>query len=149
MFKEIHTSRRKIIVTAGLGVSATALAACSTSGKTPAGHTSSGPTDSGGSGAPASDAPKGVLAKTAAVPVGSGVIVDDIVVTQPAAGHFLGFSSVCTHAGCHVADVTGGKIVCPCHGSEFNLDGTVARGPATKPLAAKSVSVQGDSIVEG
>lgn len=139
-FPRWEVPRRKVLVTAGLGLFATALAACSTAGKTP--------THSGTSGAPEPGAPKGVLAKTADVPVGSGVIVDDIVVTQPVAGEFKGLSAVCTHAGCHVAEVTDGKIVCPCHGSEFNLDGTVARGPAAKPLAAKSVSVQGDSIVE-
>jgi len=89
------------------------------------------------------------LAKTADVPVGSGVIVDDVVVTQPAAGDFKGFSSVCTHAGCNVSEIVDGVIVCPCHGSKFNLDGSVANGPATKPLEAKAVAVQGDSIVEG
>ena len=89
------------------------------------------------------------MAKTADVPVGSGVIVDDIVVTQPSAGEFTGLSAVCTHAGCKVAEVVDGVIACPCHGSRFNLDGSVAKGPATKPLGTKQVVVQGDSIVEG
>jgi Rieske Fe-S protein len=83
------------------------------------------------------------------VPVGSGVIVDEVVVTQPTAGVFKGFSATCTHAGCTVREVAGGTINCPCHGSKFNLDGTVANGPAARPLEAKTVSVQGDSIVLG
>jgi Rieske Fe-S protein len=58
-------------------------------------------------------------------------------------------SAICTHAGCTVSRITDGKIICPCHNSEFNLDGTVAQGPAKKPLEAKAVSVQGDSIVAG
>ncbi len=90
-----------------------------------------------------------MLAKVADVPVGSGVIVDDIVITQPLAGEFTGLSAVCTHKGCNVDRVADGVIVCPCHGSKFNLDGTVANGPATKPLEAKAIVVQGDSIVEG
>jgi Rieske Fe-S protein len=71
------------------------------------------------------------------------------VVTQPTAGVFKGFSATCTHAGCTVKNVADGTINCPCHGSKFNLDGTVANGPAARPLEAKTVSVQGDSIVLG
>ena len=83
------------------------------------------------------------------MPVGSGVIVDDVVITQPTAGDFKAFSSKCTHKGCAVNKVADGTIDCPCHGSKFNLDGTVAKGPATKPLETKDISVQGDSIVLG
>ena len=56
---------------------------------------------------------------------------------------------MCTHAGCNVSEVVDGIIKCPCHGSEFGLDGAVVTGPATKPLASKSITVQGDSIVAG
>ena len=91
--------------------------------------------------------PANVIAKTADVPVGSGVIVDEIVVTQPSAGEFKGFSAICTHTGCTVNKVADGTINCPCHGSKFNLDGSVANGPATKPLESAAVTVQGDSIV--
>jgi Rieske Fe-S protein len=137
--------RRTVIVGAGLGTVTAALAACSTDGKPAAGSGSSSPTaeKSGSSAAPSA------LAKTADVPVGGGVIVGDTVVTQPTAGVFKGLSSVCTHAGCNVNKIADGTIDCPCHGSKFNLDGTVAKGPATKPLEAKAVTVQGDSIVAG
>jgi Rieske Fe-S protein len=83
------------------------------------------------------------------VPVGSGVIVGEVVVRQPSAGVFKGFSAKCTHAGCTVNKVADGTIDCPCHGSKFNLDGSVANGPATKPLETQAVTVQGDSIVIG
>ena len=83
------------------------------------------------------------------MPVGSGVIVGETVVTQATAGDFKGFSAICTHAGCTVNKVADGTIDCPCHGSKFNLDGTVANGPAAKPLASQAISVQGDSIVLG
>jgi Rieske Fe-S protein len=136
--------RRTVIVGAGLGTVTAALAACSTYGNPAAGSSSSAPAEKSGS-----SAAPGALAKTADVPVGGGVIVGDTVITQPTAGVFKGLSSVCTHAGCNVKAIADGTIDCPCHGSKFNLDGTVAQGPATKPLAAKAITVQGDSIVTG
>lgn len=142
MLEDIRPPRRAVIVGAGLGALATAAAACSSTDKPPASasESSKAPTD-----APAS----GPLTKTADVPVGSGVIVGDTVITQPTTGVFKGFSSVCPHAGCNVNAITDGKIICPCHESEFNLDGTVAQGPAKKPLETKAVTVQGESIVAG
>ncbi len=56
---------------------------------------------------------------------------------------------MCTHAGCAVSSVADGKIVCPCHGSTFDLEGAVLKGPATKPLATVAVTVQGQDIVKG
>jgi Rieske Fe-S protein len=136
---------------AGLGLVTAVIAACSTYGKKPeaAGEssttTAAPPATGGTAAAPAAN----VIAKTADVPVGSGVIVDKVVVTQPTAGVFKGFSSTCTHKGCTVDKIADGTIDCPCHGSKFNLDGSVANGPATKPLEAQAVTVQGDSIVLG
>ncbi|TQR82980.1 Rieske (2Fe-2S) protein [Mycobacterium hodleri] len=144
MLEHIRPPRRAVIVGAGLGALATAAAACS-SADTPSAPASESPAAASPTGAPAS----GALTKTTDVPVGSGVIVGDTVITQPTTGVFKGFSSVCPHAGCNVNAITDGKIICPCHKSEFNLDGTVAQGPAKKPLEAKAVTVQGESIVAG
>ena len=143
-----RSQRRTIIVGAGLGAVTAVLAACATYGKKPAAD-STGAAPAERSGSPAAPSTPTALAKTADVPVGSGLIVDDLVVTQPTAGVFKGFSAVCTHAGCNVSEVVGGTIDCKCHGSKFNLDGTVANGPATTPLEPKAITVQGDSIVAG
>lgn len=148
---DAHARRRTVIVGAGVGAAATALAACSTYDKQPDADGDSPPATSSAStsAAPGAPASAAAITKTADVPVGSAVIVDDVVVTQPTAGDFKGFSSVCPHAGCKVAEVVDAVIKCPCHGSEFSLDGSVVKGPATKPLATTAISVQGDSIVAG
>ena len=66
--------------------------------------------------------------------------------TQPTAGQFKAFSSICTHAGCPVADVTD-TINCNCHGSKFSItDGSVVNGPASQPLAARTATVAGDTV---
>ena len=45
------------------------------------------------------------------------------------------FNPVCTHRQCVVAFHAGdNKIKCPCHGSQFDLDGRVIHGPAPRPL---------------
>jgi cytochrome b6-f complex iron-sulfur subunit len=42
-------------------------------------------------------------------------------------------SSLCTHAGCSVHTEEKG-FGCPCHDSEYDLQGAVTQGPAKKPL---------------
>ena len=88
-----------------------------------------------------------MLGPAADVPVGGGKVFRDleVVVTQPTAGQYEGFSAVCTHTACIVASVADGTINCPCHGSRFRLDGTVANGPAERPLTVRKVRVEGDN----
>lgn len=91
------------------------------------------------------------VAPVADVPVGGGKVFEalEIVVTQPSAGQFRGFSTECTHAGCQVNAVVDGTIDCPCHGSRFHLDGSVANGPATRPLRERPVTVTDGQIALG
>ncbi len=129
-------NRRTAIVGVGMAAVGVSVAACG-----------SGSTGDAGKSATASARPRTALVKAADVPVGGGVIVGDTVVTQPTAGDFRGFSSICTHQGCRVDRVSSGEIECPCHFSKFRLDGTVASGPARRPLDVKPVHVDGADIV--
>ena len=146
---------RRFVIAGTCGVCATALAGCAAYGSgnaapRPAPPAQPGP--SAGGAAPATGAPAAGgagLASTADVPVGGGLILadQDLVITQPAAGTFKGFSATCTHTGCTVNEVTGGTINCPCHGSMYAIaDGSVAGGPAPRPLPAKNVKVTGTAI---
>jgi nitrite reductase/ring-hydroxylating ferredoxin subunit len=49
-------------------------------------------------------------------------------------------SLVCTHLGCIVKPTAAG-FDCPCHGSRFDSDGSVTRGPA--PVALNWLEVTG------
>jgi len=116
----------------------------------PTDSSAASPTESGsGSGSTTASGGGTPLAKTSEIPVGGGMVFADqkVVVTQPAAGQFKGFSAVCTHQGCTVASVSDGTINCPCHGSKFRVaDGSVAGGPAQAPLPSKQVTVAGGEI---
>ena len=60
----------------------------------------------------------------------------EIVVTRTAGSTFSALSAFCTHEGCQVSPYNPStqRIPCQCHGSEFRLDGSVARAPAQRPL---------------
>ena len=56
---------------------------------------------------------------------------------------FTAFAVYCTHLGCPVHWLAAPKIfLCPCHGSVFNGDGTVAGGPAPRALFQYPVRVR-------
>ncbi len=138
--------RRTLLVVAG---ASGMLAACggSSDEETPAQPAN---TSSPGTTSPPPGPGGEVVATVADVPVGGGTINRELhlVVTQPSAGQFKGFTSICTHQGCDVSGVANNLITCGCHGSQFSSEtGDVERGPARTPLTEVGIAVQGDSIV--
>ncbi len=64
------------------------------------------------------------------------------------ANNLAAVNPTCTHKGCTVAWKTNKKLfVCPCHDSEFAVDGKVVEGPAKKPLPTYEAKIEGDSIL--
>ena len=65
-------------------------------------------------------------------------------------GGFYAVSAVCTHLGCNVNHEEGRGFACPCHGSTFEEDGRVRKGPAAWPLPrfAISLSRRGELVVD-
>ena len=128
------TSRREVLLGAGVLVAgATVLAGCGAGASTGSTGPSAGPAS----------------VPTSQVPVGGGTILTSppIVVTQPTAGTYKAFSSICPHAGCPVAAIQSGLILCPCHGSEFDIaTGDVKAGPAPRGLTPLSATVSGGTV---
>jgi Rieske Fe-S protein len=91
-----------------------------------------------------SEAQGAILAKTKSIPLHGGKIIKGkYVVTHPKKGVYRCFSAKCTHQGCTVAKISGGKIHCPCHGSQFSIvDGHVVQGPATRSLPKKKITIK-------
>lgn len=138
-------SRRQLLAGAGAGAAVLAVAACGSDGNN-GGGTAANPR----SGSPTA---AGSLTSVADVPVGGAVSAEDssgkpVIVSQPTKGDLVAFSAICTHMGCTVAP-QGDQLVCPCHGSTYDLaTGDNTGGPAPKPLAKIPVTVKGGKVVE-
>ncbi|MDR3570440.1 MAG: Rieske 2Fe-2S domain-containing protein [Syntrophobacteraceae bacterium] len=61
--------------------------------------------------------------------------------------NFIAFVLNCSHLGCPVRWEASPKLfICPCHGSVYYEDGTVAAGPAPFPLQRFQVRVRGGNV---
>jgi cytochrome b6-f complex iron-sulfur subunit len=58
----------------------------------------------------------------------------------PTADGFEAVSLVCPHLGC-IVELKKTEFACPCHGSKFNLDGTLKKGPADRGLQTLALEV--------
>ena len=128
---ELVLDRRRVLSGACLLVAAACVSGCSARGE------------------PSAPPPGADIGSTADIPVGGGRVLQEhrLVVTQPVQGTFSAFSAICTHQGCTVGEVTEGAIICPCHGSRFDVvDGAVVRGPADEPLPRVAIDVDGTRI---
>ncbi len=88
----------------------------------------------------------------AAFETSSGVLLDFPDEGMPIYVHRHGeerYSAVltrCTHQGCQT-DPDQERIRCPCHGSEYSMDGRVLQGPAERALTRYAISIEGDEIL--
>jgi cytochrome b6-f complex iron-sulfur subunit len=84
-----------------------------------------------------------------ALTVGAMVVMSNLVVARDANGIYA-MSAVCTHAGCLLDDGSqsiAAGLSCPCHGSAFDGNGNVTRGPARTPLQHYAVAIAVDGSV--
>jgi cytochrome b6-f complex iron-sulfur subunit len=76
--------------------------------------------------------------------LGGYVYVQNVIVARAVDGSYLALSQICTHQGCTVQyAVAQNNIVCPCHGSEYDIHGNVIQGPSTSPLFEYATQLTG------
>lgn len=96
--------------------------------------------------------PDGILFPVSALGVEGGGFVHapgmerPLYVHRDGDGEWVAVLASCTHRGCQ-PDSFDGRLVCPCHGSEFSLDGQVLEGPADRPLTRYAVTTEGDDLL--
>src|SRR6266446_1039564 len=71
-----------------------------------------------------------------------------IIISRAAGNVFYAVSSSCTHRGCVVLPFDGNIIACPCHGSEFAIDGSLLNGPATSDLLSYAIKFDGTNTLK-
>ncbi|MDH3270123.1 MAG: Rieske (2Fe-2S) protein [Gemmatimonadota bacterium] len=130
--------RRLPVLTAGLagGFSTTALSACSASARylVPVAG------------------PRGLSIRRDAIGSDGAAFVQSREMERPiylrrdTAGAWTALLASCTHRGCQPEPV-GDRLVCPCHGSEFSMTGSVLEGPADRPLTRYEVVEEGDQLL--
>ena len=70
-----------------------------------------------------------------------------VLVVHLSPGCYVAVWRVCTHGACEVAWEAGeDAVVCPCHNSHFDTDGSVLQGPATEALRSFEAVREGDTL---
>ncbi|MEU5686975.1 Rieske (2Fe-2S) protein [Streptomyces venezuelae] len=92
------------------------------------------------------------LGKADDVKVGASKLYKDsnVVVSRISDDEYKAYSTICTHARCPIQNLEGHKLVCQCHGSEFDAtNGKVLHEPANEPLPEVPVKVANGKIIAG
>lgn len=75
--------------------------------------------------------------------------VEGFVVNPEAGGAIYAVSAACTHMGCAISWMPpSSTFVCPCHGAQYNADGTVLSGIARHPLPFLKVRQDGAGRIQ-
>jgi nitrite reductase/ring-hydroxylating ferredoxin subunit len=73
-------------------------------------------------------------------------ILYDIALKKENNGTYIAFPLLCTHAS-NPLTFTGEQFTCSLHGSKFNQEGNVTRGPATKSLTRLKTRLGQECII--
>ncbi len=114
---------------------------------------SSRPGSSSGNTTQTSNLPSGAVGNVNQLQVGVPVYFDypsagyTNLLLKKASGSVIALSALCTHVCCQCQfDSSAQEIACPCHGSLFDLNGKVLRGPASTPLPSIQLSIDSSGV---
>jgi Rieske Fe-S protein len=112
------------------------------------GSSSTSPGGSGSTGTPLASAPSSLDGRTISVAItgsplatvgGAALVrtsIGNYLVARTGQEAFSALTATCTHENNLIANFTGSEFACTFHGSLFTPTGSVARGPATRPLTS-------------
>jgi len=68
--------------------------------------------------------------------IGSAFVISErrVIVIRIADRDYRAFTNVCTHSGCGISLFQAPRMICQCHGSEYDVEGINVAGPAPLPL---------------
>lgn len=79
--------------------------------------------------------------------VGGFAYNGNVFIMRTSDTNYTAISRICTHQGCTVSYNSSTKqFVCPCHGARFSNTGAVLNGPASRPLAIYTATVEGTTL---
>jgi Rieske Fe-S protein len=90
-----------------------------------------------------------VLTKTPvdSIPEGGALVFKELkLAVLKMEGEISAVSLTCTHLGCTVS-LSDGNFACPCHGSVFDINGDVLKGPAVKSLKKYAFNIENNDLV--
>lgn len=106
------------------------------------------------SGQTTSNLPTGAIANVNKMNVGSPVYFDypsggyPNILMKKSDGTVSAMSMLCTHVCCQCEySSSANELYCPCHGSVFDQNGKVLRGPAQQPLPSVELSIDSNGNV--
>lgn len=74
------------------------------------------------------------IAALSAVQGAVALLTARVIVVRTGASTYQALSADCPHSGCGVSIVNAPRLICPCHGSEFDFSGNRLAGPAPRGL---------------
>ena len=77
----------------------------------------------------------------------SGLSISNEVIFYKSEQGLKIYSAKCTHLGCKINQVEGDEIVCPCHGSRYNIEGKPIKGPSIKSLKELEFEFDQEEII--
>lgn len=71
-----------------------------------------------------------------------------VIVLRNTDGDLIALDRTCPHQSCAVSlDDDGKQLICPCHDSQFTLEGELVEGPAQKGLTNYEVKTEDNEVL--